>query len=46
MNKVINLNKNDFQSKTILDINGICNSLYAGESRYGGEKYISWIIER
>lgn len=41
MNKVINLNKDDFQSKTILDPNGIANSLYSGESRFGGgEIYI------
>ena len=34
--KVINLNKDDVQSKTILDPNGIAPSLYAGECRYGG----------
>ena len=36
MNKVINLNKDDFQSKTILDPDGIANSIYSGECRYGG----------
>ena len=34
--KVINLNKDDVQSKTILDPNGIAPSLYAGECRGGG----------
>ena len=36
MPKVINLNKDDVQSKTILDPNGIAPSLYAGECRGGG----------
>ena len=34
--KVVNLNKDDVQSKTILDPNGIAPSLYAGECRGGG----------
>ena len=34
--KVINLNKDDVQSKTILDPKGIAPSLYAGECRGGG----------
>ena len=34
--KVINLNKDDVQSKAILDPNGIAPSLYAGECRGGG----------
>ena len=34
--KVVNLNKGDVQSKTILDPNGIAPSLYAGECRGGG----------
>ena len=34
MPTVINLNKDDFQSKTILDIHGIAPSICAGE---GGE---------
>ena len=33
---VINLNKNDVQSKTILDPSGIAPALYAGECRGGG----------
>ena len=38
---VINLNKGDVQSKTILDPNGIAPSLYAAECRYGGgEMYV------
>ena len=36
MPKVINLNKDDVQSKTILDPSGIAPSLYAGECRGGG----------
>ena len=36
-----NLNGGDFQSKTILDPQGIAPSLYAGECRYGGgELYV------
>ena len=34
--RVVNLNKNDVQSKTILDPKGIAPSLYAGECRGGG----------
>ena len=34
--RVINLNKDDVQSKTILDPKGIAPSLYAGECRGGG----------
>ena len=34
--KIINLNKGDVQSKTVLDPNGIAPSLYAGECRGGG----------
>ena len=34
--KVINLNKDDVQSKTILDPSGIAPALYAGECRGGG----------
>lgn len=34
--RVINLNKGDVQSKTILDPDGIAPSLYAGECRGGG----------
>jgi DNA (cytosine-5)-methyltransferase 1 len=34
--KVINLNKDDVQSKTVLDPNGIAPALYAGECRGGG----------
>lgn len=38
---IINLNKHDVQSKAILDPEGICPCLYAGESRYGGgEVYV------
>ena len=33
---VINLNKDDVQSKAILDPKGIAPALYAGECRYGG----------
>ena len=33
---IINLNKDDVQSKTILDPDGIAPALYAGECRYGG----------
>ena len=33
---VINLNKDDVQSKAILDPRGIAPALYAGECRYGG----------
>ena len=36
MPKVINLNKDDVQSKTILDPKGIAPSLYSGECRGGG----------
>ena len=36
MPKVINLNKDDVQSKTILDPKGIAPALYAGECRGGG----------
>ena len=39
--KVINLNKDDFQSKQVLDPKGIAPAIYAGESRGGGgECYI------
>lgn len=39
--KVINLNKDDVQSKQILDPKGIAPSIYAGESRGGGgEMYV------
>ncbi|MBR5173203.1 MAG: DNA cytosine methyltransferase [Phascolarctobacterium sp.] len=39
--KVINLNKDDFQSKQILDPQGIAPAIYAGECRRGGgECYI------
>ena len=34
--RVVNLNKDDVQSKTILDPSGIAPSLYAGECRGGG----------
>ena len=34
--KILNLNKGDVQSKTILDPKGIAPALYAGECRYGG----------
>ena len=34
--RVINLNKDDVQSKAILDPSGIAPALYAGECRYGG----------
>lgn len=41
MNEVINLNKDDFQSKTILDPDGIAIPIYSGESRGGGgEVYV------
>ena len=36
MPKVINLNKDDVQSKAILDPNGIAPALYSGECRGGG----------
>lgn len=39
--QVINLNKDDVQSKQILDPKGISPSIYAGESRGGGgEMYV------
>ena len=39
--KVINLNKDDFQSKQVLDPQGIAPAIYAGECRRGGgECYI------
>lgn len=38
--RVINLNKGDVQSKTILDPKGIATPLYAGECRGGGECYV------
>ena len=40
-NKVINLNKDDVQSKAVIDPNGIAPALYAGECRGGGgEVYV------
>ena len=39
--KIINLNKGDVQSKTVLDPEGIAPSIYAGECRGGGgEMYV------
>ena len=39
--EIINLNKGDVQSKTVLDPDGIAPSLYAGECRGGGgEMYV------
>ena len=39
--EIVNLNKGDVQSKTILDPDGIAPSLYAGECRGGGgEMYV------
>lgn len=35
-NKVINMNKDDIQSKAVIDPNGIAPCLSAGELRYGG----------
>lgn len=39
--KVVNLNKDDIQSKAILDPGGIAPSIYSGECRWGGgELYV------
>lgn len=39
--QVINLNKDDIQSKAVLDPNGIAPALYAGGCRWGGgELYV------
>lgn len=35
-NKVINMNKDDIQSKAVIDPNGVAPCLSAGELRYGG----------
>ena len=45
-NKVVCLNPWDIQSKHVFDVGGICESLYAGECRWGGgEHYVCYAIE-
>ena len=46
MNEVICMNPWDIQSKHVFDISGICETLYAGECRWGGgEHYVCYAIE-
>ena len=44
--RVINLNKDDVQSKTILDPKGIAPALYAGECRGGGGECYVYAVDQ